>query len=304
MTIWDQTEKVLLIDDDPDIHDLVDFHLADRVGYLMGALNARAGGVLASQEKPDLILLDIRMPDEDGLSLCRKLQADVSTRDIPVIFLTGCDEPDQLVEAFEAGAVDYIRKPICRTELIARVGARLSAKNKLNHAREQARLDGLTGLGNRIALDECLAERVAEHQEESFPFSLAILDLDYFKTINDGYGHQMGDEIICAAVRAFVRMSRPYDRLFRFGGDEFVVVVPGGEPEDAEVVVSRMLDAVSGIRLPVQDGQVSVTCSGGLISQSERSPSLSAKALLERADKALYEAKRTGRNRLVIGSAD
>ena len=299
MNKWNRTEKVLLIDDDQHIHDLVQFHLEDRVGSLIGARDAGSGRVLAAREKPDLILLDICMPDEDGVSLCRKLQTDPVTSDIPVVFLTGCEEPDQLVEAFEAGAVDYIKKPICRTELIARVGARLNAKNTLDDAREQARLDGLTGLGNRAALDECLQERVNEHLDERFPFSLAILDLDHFKRINDEHGHQIGDEIICAAVRAFARMSRPYDRLFRYGGDEFVAVISGGEPEDAMIVVNRMVDSVSGIRLPVSEGQVKVTCSAGLVSQPEWSECPEPKELLERADRALYEAKRTGRNRVV-----
>lgn len=299
MRAWDQTQKVLLIDDDQHIHDLVRFHLEERVGGLIGARDADAGAALAMQENPDLILLDICMPDEDGLTLCRKLQTDPVTREIPVVFLTGCEEPDQLVEAFEAGAVDYIRKPICRTELIARVEARLSAKITLDDAREQARSDGLTGLGNRVALDECLRERVREHRDESFPFSLAILDLDHFKRINDKYGHQMGDEIICAVVRAFVRMSRPCDRLFRFGGDEFVVVIPGGKSEDAAIVVNRMVESVSAIRLPVSDGQVGITCSAGFVSQPEWGEYLPAKQLLERADRALYEAKRMGRCQLV-----
>ena len=299
MTLQDPAAKVLLIDDDQQIHDLVRFHLEDRVGSVIVASDACSGRVLAAEEKPDLILLDICMPDEDGVTLCQKLQADSATRDIPVVFLTGCDEPDQLVKAFEAGAGDYIRKPICRTELVARVEARLSAKNTLDDAREQARLDGLTGLENRFALDECLEERVSEHFEEGFPFSLAILDLDHFKGINDRYGHQMGDEIICSAVRALVRMSRPYDRLFRYGGDEFVVVIAGGDPEDAKTVVSRMLKSVRAIRLPVPDGQVGVTCSAGLVSQPEWGKRLGAKDLLERADRALYEAKRLGRSRLV-----
>jgi len=297
--VWGQNEKVLLIDDDQQIHDLVRFHLEDRVGCVLGALDAHSGAVLAAQEKPDLILLDICMPDEDGVTLCRRLQTDPVTRDIPVVFLTGCEEPDQLVKAFEAGAVDYIRKPICRTELIARVETRLNAKITLDDAREQARLDGLTGLENRMALDECLGQRVREHLTEGFPFSLAILDLDHFKNINDQYGHQMGDEIICSSVRALVRMSRPYDRLFRYGGDEFVVVISGGEPDDAQTVVSRMLTAVRGIRLPVPEGQVGVTCSAGLVSQPEWGKGLSAKELLSRADRALYEAKRLGRSRLV-----
>ena len=299
MMVWGQTEKVLLIDDDQQIHDLVRFHLEDRVGCVIGASDAYSGAVLAAQEKPDLILLDICMPDEDGVTLCRKLQTDPATRDIPVVFLTGCEEPDQLVKAFEAGAVDYIRKPICRTELIARVEARLNAKITLDDAREQARLDGLTGLENRMALDECLEQRVREHLKRAFHSVLRFWISIISRISMIEYGHQMGDEIICSAVRAFVRMSRPYDRLFRYGGDEFVVVISGGEPDDAQTVVSRMLTAVRGIRLPVPDGQVGVTCSAGLISQPEWGKGLSSKELLSRADRALYEAKRLGRSRLV-----
>ena len=181
--------SVLLIDDDPHIHDLVVFHLEDRVGTVIGAHDANSGLSLAIQERPALILLDIRMPDEDGLSLCKRLQNIPETRDIPVVFLTGCEEQDQLVQAFDAGAVDYIKKPICRDELLARVTARLRAKSNLDRIRKQARIDGLTGLGNRSALDECLAERSADWDKEGLSFSLAILDLDHFKKINDEHGH-------------------------------------------------------------------------------------------------------------------
>ena len=179
------SKSVLLIDDDPHIHDLVIFHLEDRVGGIISAHDARSGLSLAIQESPALILLDIRMPDEDGVSLCRKLQNLPETREIPVVFLTGCEEQDQLAQAFDAGAVDYIRKPICRTELHARVMARLRAKSNLDRIREQARVDGLTGLGNRSALDESLLERSENWDKEGLNFSLAILDLDHFKKVND-----------------------------------------------------------------------------------------------------------------------
>ena len=273
MTLQDPAAKVLLIDDDQQIHDLVRFHLEDRVGSVIVASDACSGRVLAAEEKPDLILLDICMPDEDGVTLCQKLQADSATRDIPVVFLTGCDEPDQLVKAFEAGAVDYIRKPICRTELVARVEARLSAKNTLDDAREKARLDGLTGLENRFALDECLEERVSEHFEEGFPFSLAILDLDHFKGINDRYGHQMGDEIICSAVRALVRMSRPYDRLFRSGDVGAGHSLAGPRWSGGRDVQCGAGFATRVGQAPRRQGLVGESRSGSLRSQAPRAKS-------------------------------
>jgi len=292
----ENSNSVLLIDDDPHIHDLVAFHLEDRVGRIISAHDARSGRSLAIQERPALILLDIRMPDEDGVSLCRRLQTHPETREIPVVFLTACEEQDQLAQAFDAGAVDYIKKPICRTELLARVTARLRAKSTLDRIREQARIDGLTGLGNRAALDECLAEKSFDWEKEGLRFSLAILDLDHFKRINDQHGHRTGDEILSAAATAIARVSRPYDRLFRYGGDEFVAIISGEDPADAFRVVERMVEAVRGIKLRSSGGIVRLTCSAGLISPSGVASILEPNEVLEFADQALYLAKNRGRD--------
>jgi diguanylate cyclase (GGDEF)-like protein len=293
------SKSVLLIDDDPHIHDLVVFHLEDQVGSIVSAHDASSGLSLAIQESPALILLDIRMPDEDGVSLCRKLQNIPETRDIPVVFLTGCEEQDQLAQAFDAGAVDYIKKPICRTELLARVTARLRAKSNLDRIREQARVDGLTGLGNRSALDESLLERSSTWDKDGLSFSLAILDLDHFKKINDEHGHRMGDQVLSAAANSFARISRPCDSLFRYGGDEFVVIIPGEDSSDALRIVQRMVESVDRIVLPSPRGEVRVTCSAGLIVPSESQAILELSQVLEFADQALYHAKRLGRNRAV-----
>ncbi len=293
------SKSVLLIDDDPHIHDLVVFHLEDQVGSIVSAHDASSGLSLAIQESPALILLDIRMPDEDGVSLCRKLQNIPETRDIPVVFLTGCEEQDQLAQAFDAGAVDYIKKPICRTELLARVTARLRAKSNLDRIREQARVDGLTGLGNRSALDESLLERSSNWDKDGLSFSLAILDLDHFKKINDEHGHRMGDQVLSAAASSFARISRPCDSLFRYGGDEFVVIIPGEDSSDALRIVQRMVESVDRIVLPSPRGEVRVTCSAGLIAPSESQAILELSQVLEFADQALYHAKRLGRNRAV-----
>ena len=294
---------VLLIDDDPHIHDLVAFHLEDRVGSVISAHDARSGRSLAIQERPALILLDIRMPGEDGVSLCRQLQTHPETREIPVVFLTGCEEQDQLAEAFEAGAVDYIKKPICRTELLARVTARLRAKSTLDRIREQARVDGLTGLGNRAALDECLAEKSLDWEKEGLDYSLAILDLDHFKQINDQHGHRTGDEILSAAASAISRISRPYDRLFRYGGDEFVAIISGEDSSDAFRVVERMVEAVRGIKLSSSRGEVHLTCSAGLVSPSAAGGIVEPNQVLELADRALYHAKSRGRDCALVYSS-
>lgn len=294
---------VLLIDDDPHIHDLVAFHLEDRVGSVISAHDARSGRSLAIQERPALILLDIRMPGEDGVALCRQLQTHPETREIPVVFLTGCEEQDQLAEAFEAGAVDYIKKPICRTELLARVTARLRAKSTLDRIREQARVDGLTGLGNRAALDECLAEKSLDWEKEGLDYCLAILDLDHFKQINDQHGHRTGDEILSAAASAISRISRPYDRLFRYGGDEFVAIISGEDSSDAFRVVERMVEAVRGIKLRSSRGEVHLTCSAGLVSPSAAPGIVEPNQVLELADRALYHAKSRGRDCALVYSS-
>ena len=295
--------SVLLIDDDSLIHDLVIFHLEESVGEIISATDAASGWLLAMRESPDLILLDIQMPDEDGLSLCRKLQAEPATADIPVVFLTGSEDQDQLVDAFSVGAVDYIKKPICRAELIARVGARLLAKAKLDKARREARVDGLTGLRNRIDLDEFLAEEVRRREREATSFSLALLDLDNFKEVNDRLGHQVGDEVLSAVARALRLSSRPYDHIFRYGGDEFVVIVLGDDERDFHGVIERMSKAIREISFVTAEGRVQIGCSAGLIHQIGTAPALPGKQLLEHADQALYEAKRLGRDRIVRSPA-
>jgi diguanylate cyclase (GGDEF)-like protein len=291
-----ESERVLLIDDDPHIHDLVSFHLENRVGGVISAMDARSGKSLAVQQRPSLILLDIQMPDEDGVSLCRSLQRLPETRDIPVVFLTGCEEEAQLAEAFDAGAVDYIKKPICQTELVARVGARLRAKSTLDRVREQARVDGLTGLGNRAALDEMLAEKSREWEKEGFCFSLAILDLDHFKRINDDRGHQAGDLVLAAAAAAFGKVSRPSDRLYRYGGDEFVAMIPGEDARDTLRVVERMVAAASEIRFDAPHEDIQISCSAGVVSPDASLSIFESAQVLELADRALYHAKRMGRN--------
>jgi len=290
------SQRVLLIDDDPHIHDLVSFHLEDRVGGVISAMDARSGRSLAVQQRPSLILLDIQMPDEDGVSLCRSLQGLPETRDIPVVFLTGCEEEAQLAKAFEAGAVDYIKKPICQTELVARVGARLRAKSTLDRVREQARIDGLTGLGNRAALDEMLAEKSREWEKDGFCFSLAILDLDHFKRINDDRGHQAGDLVLAAAAAAFGRVCRPSDRLYRYGGDEFVAMIPGEDARDSLRVVERMVAAANEVRFAPPQEEIRISCSAGVVSPDAALSIVEPGQVLELADRALYQAKRKGRN--------
>lgn len=266
--------------------------------------------------QPDLILLDLMMPEMDGLEVCKILKDDPETSDIPVIFLTASDETDNLLQAFEVGAADYITKPFNILELLARVKTHLELKQARDQLRKtveelqktQAELekiattDPLTGIFNRrhlLMIGENEFQRANRYQR---PFSILMLDIDRFKSINDNYGHDIGDEALKILSTTVLGCLRKVDCFGRFGGEEFVAILPETKARDAESLANRIRSAIAQISIPILNSTVRMTVSIGVATYRLEDETLNF--VLKRADTALYQAKHQGRDRVIVHAED
>lgn len=295
---------ILLIDDDEAIHQEVDTILEDVVERILHTQRPDDGIRMAIQHRPDVILLDINMPAMDGLKVCRHFKETEELRDVPVLFLTIDRSVQQIAKALDVGGSDYIMKPCNEVELRARVRVALRTKRMIDLLKVQARIDALTGLKNRAALDDALNAAIAAYDRLGQPMSLLMMDLDHFKKVNDTHGHGVGDRMLQRVGAVVSSRHRPYDVACRFGGDEFAIVYASAELPDAERAARRLLTTLSGITVVVGEDRVTPTASGGLVSIMELPSGANASTLLKAADAALYRAKSAGRNRLEVGIGD
>jgi len=293
--------RVLVIDDDTTIHEEVERSLMPHfAGRIESAYVPGDGIRCAFESPPDVILLDINMPDMDGFKVCRILKENSATRDIPVLFLTVDTNVVHLARALDCGATDYIRKPVNAIELQARVRVALRDKQLVDLLKEQARIDALTGLWNRAALDDALVAAAAANERTGQPASFLMVDLDHFKEINDGYGHGVGDQVLRSAGSAIKNCCRPYDIACRYGGDEFGVIFGQVENGDARCAASRLIDELRRVEVVVGTNALNITVSAGLAPSDLLRDGFSGQDLLKAADSALYRAKQRGRNTLVV----
>jgi len=297
-----EPNRVLLIDDDPRIGDLVGFHLEDLVECTDHAISAEMGIRMARRNPPDVILLDVDMPGCDGFEACRLLRQEPRVRDVPIIFLTRETQSNQVARALDAGAADYITKPFVSVELRARVRSALRAKRQMDRLRNDALLDSLTGLGNRGMLDASLRAQVAEHSRHAPPFAFALIDLDHFKLINDSHGHMVGDEVLRNVGRCLRNNCRPYDVACRFGGEEFAILLRGTEAPEASNSLERVLSELRDLAIPTLDAQLKISASAGLVLVGRSRSAVSESEILTAADDALYVAKGAGRDQFVTVS--
>lgn len=290
--------KLLLVDDQPlNIrvqHELFRFDHE----VFMATSGAQALDICRAQQ-PDLILLDVIMPGMDGYQVCRELQGDPATRDIPIIFLSAKDEEDDEAMGLELGAVDYISKPFNPIIVRARVRTHLTLKLQSDYLRSLAGLDGLTGIANRRSFDERLASAWSQACREGSPLSLLMIDIDHFKHYNDHYGHQQGDKCLRQVATALSSTSkRPCDLVARYGGEEFACLLPNTAQEGAMQVAGNMLAAVAALDLehPTAGIGQRVSLSIGAATLLP-TPHTTADELLRAADAQLYRAKHAGRGR-------
>jgi diguanylate cyclase (GGDEF)-like protein len=289
--------KVLIVDDSPDALALAKARLGKEGHELVCADGGKAGLAAAARERPDLILLDLDMPDMSGFDVCRALKADGELCMIPVIFLSGSGGAEDKVKGLDIGAVDYITKPFDVFELRARVNAALRTKHMEDLLIEHAKIDPLTGLANRRGLMERLQQEWARLQRHSGELSFIMGDVDHFKQVNDTHGHPAGDRALRQIAGAIAGQCRRTDLPCRYGGEEFAIIVPDETAPAAAELAERCRQAVANVRLSVGPETVWTTVSFGV---ADAAGAASLEALIQGADEALYRAKQAGRNRVEI----
>jgi diguanylate cyclase (GGDEF)-like protein len=303
--------RILVAEDNPVFQSMLN-NMLGKWGYevVLADNGELAWQMLQGEKAPPLAILDWMMPGIDGVEICRRIRKAEHQRYVYVILLTAKTEQKDLVEGMEAGADDYLTKPFNTHELRVRLRAGrrildlqealLKAQEKLI---EQATHDGLTGLWNRTSILEILQKEAARSAREVLPLALLMADLDNFKKINDTYGHMAGDHVLRESACRFGSNIRAYDAIGRYGGEEFLVVLPGCDELGGMAQAERLRDSIGCQPVPTSAGEISVTCSIGLSWCPQIEPS-SAKELLRAADAALYSAKRSGRNRVVVQMPD
>jgi diguanylate cyclase (GGDEF)-like protein len=295
----DRLPKILAIDDTP--ANLLTLGKALGEEYdLQIATSGITGLAQAIESPPDLILLDVMMPDMDGYETCRRLLACPMTRDIPIIFITAQNGTEDESLGLETGAVDFISKPVNPPVLRARVHTHLVLKHMADQLRSMALVDGLTGIANRQRLDEALESAWRACLRSGSPLALAMIDIDHFKRMNDTYGHQMGDTCLIAVASTLkALMGRPHDLVARYGGEEFLCVFPDTDLAGVQAKAEELRQAVQALRIPNEgvNATMVVTISIG-VAATIPTAAMAPYQLLAMADRQLYEAKRTGRNRI------
>ena len=291
--------NVLVVEDQQDIAHLVRLHLKDLPCNVELAFDGVSGLAAAEKKSFDLIVLDLMLPGMDGLEICRRLRQDKKRPYQYVIMLTAKDEVRDLVESIESGADDYLSKPFDERELRVRLRAGERILALRDDLSAKATIDELTGLLNRSGITEKLQQELALAERNNGSVSILMADLDNFKRINDTHGHPVGDEVLREASKRIGYRLRPYDDLGRYGGEEFLCVLPGCSSLSAIEIAQRMRQVISESAIPTTAGLIDLTLSVGVATVDETTP-MSLDAMVSAADKALYGAKRAGRNRVEL----
>lgn len=258
----------------------------------------------------DLIVISLSLQEVDGLRLCSQLKSLDATRNIPVLALVEEGDMPRLVRALDIGVNDYLLRPLDRSELLARCKTQLRHKRYQDQLRqtvqeslEAAITDPLTGLYNRRYMTHHLGTLVAQHNETGKPVSLLVLDIDYFKPVNDTHGHAVGDDVLKEFARRMQANVRGVDLACRLGGEEFVVVMPDTDVALAYSIAERLRQQIADRAFAAAQGAVELKITVSIGVAATLGIADDASALLERADQALYRAKREGRNRVVAEAA-
>ncbi len=293
----ERRHSVLVVDDSEDVHRLLQARLRQENIDLLSALQGSTALEIAASESPSLILLDLDMPDMDGFEVLRHLKETTATRDIPVIVLSGLHSPADKVVAFDLGAVDYVTKPFDLMELRVRLRSAIRMSDLIDMLGKLAHIDGLTGLWNRAHFDERWAENTSENQRSERPLCIALFDLDHFKSLNDTYGHPAGDAALQGFAKLIKREIRASDIPCRYGGEEFALIMPETSPADGAIVCDRIRQELGAMNWPGHPER-KITVSIGIAGAISAS-GVTAEQWLADTDKALYRAKKGGRDRVV-----
>ena len=300
------TATVLVADDSLVIRAVVRSHLEDEGYLVVEAVDGPTALRQCREDPPDVVLLDIEMPGIDGYQVLSELKDDAELKDIPVVFLTSRASMTDIVAGLRGGAHDYLKKPFEPAELLARVGSAIHVKKLQDQLQERnaeldrlSRTDALTGLYNRRHLEQELARLHNDAVRHRDPLCLLLLDLDRFKLINDTYGHAAGDQVLRTFAGRMSKELRAGDIGGRWGGEEFLVVLPRTDLDGALAIAERIRSATSAEPVATGDEHIVVTTSGGCA----LGPGGSSAALVQLADTLLYQAKLEGRNRIATATS-
>lgn len=294
-----EQQKVLVADDDALNREVLCALLQSEYTVLL-ARDGTEALEHAARHVPDLILLDVMMPDMSGFDVLRRLRAAPQTEHISTIFISGLNRPEDEAAGLQVGASDYIGKPFNATVVLARVALHLQLVRQRRLLERLAHVDALTELANRRRFDDVYDLEWQRARRNGRPLSLALLDLDSFKQFNDLYGHPAGDRALRAVARlASIHMRRPADLAARYGGEELVLLMPETDAAQAQCIVEALREAVAGLQIAHAASAASVMTAS--IGGATLDPSLpeSSAALFEAADVQLYRAKQGGRNRVM-----
>ncbi len=295
--------RILLVEDDAREAERLKKALADGIAVTVVGDGAEALN-RARIDDYDVVVISLALKAVDALRLCSQIRSVEETRQVPVLLLVGPEDQKRLVKGLEIGVTDYVLRPIDRQEFLARTRAGIRRKRYQDGLRSNYNLslamavtDSLTGLYNRRYMTTHLETLLGRKNEQRVAATM-MLDIDYFKNVNDTYGHAVGDEVLKEIASRVVRNTRGVDLVCRYGGEEFVVVMPDTERTVAANVAERLRNGVAGTPVMVAGvGALNITCSIGVtLSQADDT----AAAMLKRADDAMYMAKRDGRNRVVV----
>jgi two-component system cell cycle response regulator len=304
--------KILLADDDA-VSLLIARTALQHLGHQCHTVtNGDAAWAFYQAERPDIIISDWMMPGLTGLELCRQIRADPTGTYTYLILVTGKQAPANILEGMNAGADDYLIKPLNPGDLQVRLIAAdrvTSLHRQLAHNRADlealnrdlvrlARRDPLTGLGNRLALGEDLESMEAKVRRYGLLYSLVILDIDHFKSYNDTYGHQAGDRVLHTVGDHLQRQCRTGDSVYRYGGEEFLCILPEQSLTAGIVAAERMRRSLEHLAIPHADNAAGVLTLSAGVATLAQDHARSASQVLKEADQALYRAKRLGRNRV------
>lgn len=295
--------KILIVDDSVTVREKLKALIAGALpeAEVLQATNGIDALQLADKHLPDLITMDIQMPEMTGYEALRILQTRERTKTIPVIFLTGTfQESEDIIRGLELGAVEYVTKPIHDHVFLARLKVMLRLKAYQERILMMSLQDPLTECYNRRYLMQRLREEFNRSVRTKAPIAGVMIDLDHFKAINDAYGHDTGDAVLLRAVSALRVTIRTYDVLARYGGEEFFLLLPNTDAASARTIAERMRRIVEQLTVPAGTEVVKFTASFGVAGFAPDGFPKNPETLLKRSDEALYRAKEEGRNRVVV----
>ena len=297
--------KVLVVDDDIAYIQLLRIILKSKKHEVVEASDGEVAWELIQQNSFSFLITDWMLPKLDGPELIRLVRAANFPHYTYIIMLTAKHAKGDLVDGLESGADDYLVKPFDLSELRARIsiGERImNLETRLRESMDQlyvyATRDSLTGLLNRRALYEGVETELKRARRELKPISMVLMDIDHFKDVNDQYGHRIGDQALCKVAQTLENKKRPYDLVGRWGGEEFILILPGTDLEDAKRVAERIRMEIEHVEFKPAEGEtIHVQASFGVVCMDE-TQDISFDEMVQRADKALYVAKNAGRNRV------